>query len=105
MSERTAANTQPAGRRKSRRRGTLDGVVENASEDVDVVRMAATEAHNRLVQRHAQIATAAYFRAQKRGFAAGHELDDWLAAEQDVAEQRRLDTLSPTEPRTTGSVP
>ncbi len=27
------------------------------------------------------IAQGAYFLAQKRGFAPGHELDDWLAAE------------------------
>jgi hypothetical protein len=27
---------------------------------------------------------AAYFRAQKRGFAPGHELDDWLAAEAEI---------------------
>lgn len=29
------------------------------------------------------IARAAYFRAQARGFMPGHELDDWLAAEAD----------------------
>jgi hypothetical protein len=30
------------------------------------------------------IAEAAYFLAKKRGFVAGHSLDDWLAAEQQV---------------------
>jgi hypothetical protein len=30
------------------------------------------------------IAEAAYFRAASRGFEPGHELDDWLAAEQMV---------------------
>jgi len=34
--------------------------------------------------RHAAIAKAAYFRAQERGFAPGHELEDWLAAEREV---------------------
>jgi hypothetical protein len=34
--------------------------------------------------RHRQIAEAAYFKAQRRGFAAGRELDDWLAAEQEI---------------------
>jgi len=33
------------------------------------------------------IADAAYFRAQKRDFAAGHEPDDWLAAEAEIAEK------------------
>jgi hypothetical protein len=36
-------------------------------------------------EREAMIARAAYFRAQQRGFAGGHELEDWLAAEAEVA--------------------
>jgi Protein of unknown function (DUF2934) len=35
-------------------------------------------------QRHEMIAQAAYFRARHRGFAPGHELEDWLAAEAEV---------------------
>lgn len=34
--------------------------------------------------REARIAEAAYWRAERRGFAAGHELDDWLEAEKEV---------------------
>lgn len=34
--------------------------------------------------RYRMIAEAAYFRAEQRGFAPGHELADWLAAEIDV---------------------
>ena len=34
--------------------------------------------------RAALIARAAYFRAEQRGFAPGHELEDWLAAEAEV---------------------
>ena len=33
-----------------------------------------------------KIALAAYFIAEKRGFAPGHELDDWLAAEAELAQ-------------------
>ncbi|MGO8924118.1 MAG: DUF2934 domain-containing protein [Xanthobacteraceae bacterium] len=33
---------------------------------------------------HAAIAEAAYFRAERRGFAPGHELEDWLAAEREI---------------------
>jgi hypothetical protein len=33
---------------------------------------------------HRMIAEAAYFRAEKRDFDAGHALDDWLLAEQEV---------------------
>jgi len=36
--------------------------------------------------REARIAEAAYWRAERRGFAAGQELDDWLAAEKEVDE-------------------
>jgi hypothetical protein len=35
-------------------------------------------------KRTALIAEAAYFRAEKRGFAPGHETEDWLAAEREV---------------------
>jgi hypothetical protein len=34
--------------------------------------------------REARIAEAAYWRAERRGFASGQELDDWLAAEKEV---------------------
>ena len=39
--------------------------------------------------RHASIAKAAYFRAEIRGFEPGHEIEDWLAAEEEV-DQRLL---------------
>jgi len=35
-------------------------------------------------EREAMIAEAAYFRAEARGFEAGHELEDWLAAEREI---------------------
>jgi hypothetical protein len=35
-------------------------------------------------RRRALIAEAAYFRAEQRGFAPGHEAEDWLAAEVEV---------------------
>lgn len=34
--------------------------------------------------RHGMIAQAAYFRAQRRGFEPGRELEDWLTAEAEV---------------------
>jgi len=34
--------------------------------------------------RHTMTAEAAYYRAERRGFEAGHELDDWLAAEAEI---------------------
>jgi hypothetical protein len=37
--------------------------------------------------RKALIAEAAYYRAERRGFEPGGELDDWLAAEREVEER------------------
>jgi len=36
------------------------------------------------LEREQMIATAAYFRAQTRGFEPGAELDDWLESEAEV---------------------
>jgi len=44
--------------------------------------------------RYRMIAEAAYFRAERRGFAPGNELYDWLAAEIEVD-----DILGETGPR------
>jgi len=33
---------------------------------------------------HTAVAEAAYFRAERRGFAPGHELEDWQAAEREI---------------------
>jgi Protein of unknown function (DUF2934) len=53
---------------------------------IDPLRFCALDLHVD-DRRHALIARSAYFRAEQRGFAPGHELDDWLAAETEV-EQR-----------------
>ena len=33
------------------------------------------------------IAVRAYYKAEKRGFVAGHEIDDWIEAEQEINKQ------------------
>jgi hypothetical protein len=40
------------------------------------------------------VAEAAYFRAESRDFAPGHEVEDWLAAEREVAERVVLAAVS-----------
>jgi DUF2934 family protein len=37
-----------------------------------------------MAERHRMISEAAYFRAERRSFALGAELDDWLQAEADI---------------------
>lgn len=39
--------------------------------------------------RHQDIAVRAYFRAERRGFAPGGELEDWLIAEQEIDDESR----------------
>ena len=56
-------------------------------------------------ERQRRISEAAYFRAEKRGFAANAELEDWLEAERDF--DRLLtpfpDAMPSEGPETTGS--
>lgn len=40
---------------------------------------------DRAAEHHRRVAIAAYYRAEKRGFEPGHDLEDWLAAETEVA--------------------
>jgi hypothetical protein len=37
----------------------------------------------------AMVAVNAYYRAEKRGFKEGYELDDWLEAEREIRRLRR----------------
>jgi hypothetical protein len=59
-------------KRATRRRAAAPSATAKAPNFVDPQRRAAL------------IARAAYFRAQNRGFAPGHEVTDWLAAETEV---------------------
>ena len=45
---------------------------------------AAESAPTRLACREQLVAEAAYYRAEKRGFQAGQEVEDWLIAEQEI---------------------
>ena len=73
--------------RRARKRGVVgDGVIAQLERDQDVRQLVAAEAKDRRVDRQARIALAAYFIAEKRGFEPGHELDDWLAAEAELAQ-------------------
>lgn len=46
-------------------------------------------------RRRALIAEAAYFRAQRRGFAPGFETEDWLSAESEVDTALTAGLLTP----------
>lgn len=46
-------------------------------------------------ERQAAIAEAAYYRSERRGFAPGYEIDDWLAAEAEVTDCSLLRDFRP----------
>ena len=62
-----------------------EGKPGSPGRDPQMARLAATHAEARNAERRGLVATAAYYRAEKRGFEAGHELEDWLAAEAEIA--------------------
>jgi hypothetical protein len=49
-------------------------------------------------EREAMIRDAAYFRAERRAFAPGNALEDWLAAEREIDSQLALRALVPAAP-------
>jgi hypothetical protein len=68
-----------------------DGVVgESGAHDVKITesKLEQREIPSFSDSREARIAEAAYWRAERRGFAPGHELDDWLHAEREVDAQK-----------------
>lgn len=66
--------TSTARRGKRARRAKQQAADGGAVASVERYRMMITE--------------AAYFCAEKRGFAPGHELEDWLTAEAEMGTQR-----------------
>ena len=65
---------------------------------VDTLRQASVPAPVNATDRMAIIAEAAYFLAEKRQFTPGCELDDWLAAEQQI----QADLRCTSTPRSSG---
>nr|WP_298719981.1 DUF2934 domain-containing protein [uncultured Steroidobacter sp.] len=67
-----------------------DGVVgEAATHDVTITgsNLQHRELPSLSESREARIAEAAYWRAERRGFTPGYELDDWLDAEKEIDQQ------------------
>ena len=55
----------------------------NMAEPFDPLRFCPVP-RDEAAERRAMVAEAAYFRAERHGFTPGHELEDWVAAEQEV---------------------
>ena len=56
------------------------------------------EAEASTADHQVQVALAAYFIAEKRGFDPGHELEDWLAAEAQIASAEQPSVTRPIQP-------
>lgn len=76
--------------------GRVNGCAHEGINPI-IVRMAESQAEHRASHRHAMVAEAAYLRSERRGFAPGHELEDWLNAELEVEAEQRLSTLCPSD--------
>ncbi|HYQ70770.1 MAG TPA: DUF2934 domain-containing protein [Gammaproteobacteria bacterium] len=72
--KKAAISTKKAPAKKAARKSTIPAKPQASSINI------SSE------ERWKMIAIAAYHRAEKRGFAPGHELQDWAEAEQEVDE-------------------
>jgi hypothetical protein len=79
------------------------GAVVDALQDAGVAQLAAAEAEARIADHQIKVAMAAYFIAEKRGFGPGHELEDWLAAEAEMAQVEPLSVLTSIQSSPSGS--
>jgi hypothetical protein len=93
------ARTQKPGQRARRREAEIlgNGAIAEAQRGPDVAQLAAAHVEARTVDHQVKVALAAYFIAEKRGFEPGHELDDWLAAEAQVATAEQPSIVKPIE--------
>ena len=71
----------------------MKGRREQKNDHSEIARIAAAVAASHAIERREMIAIAAYFRAQKRGFEPGHELEDWFEAETEIDHRLQFETF------------
>ena len=91
MATRTTTKAPSGNRQVARKAGIMKGGANPPARRED----AAANTRSRLLpeERRRLIAETAYFIAERRGFAVGWELEDWLQAEAEV--NRRLRRTHP----------
>ena len=77
VAKKTASKKAPA------EKATVEKTTKKQSSKKKTVAKATTGGVS-AEQRWMMIAEAAYLKAEKRGFASGHELEDWTAAEIEI---------------------
>lgn len=67
-----------------------DGVVGEVRGDLEITRsnLQQRELPSLSESREARIAERAYWRAERRNFEPGHEIEDWLHAEREIDSQK-----------------
>lgn len=78
------SKTAKAGQEQSSGRTAAPASNESIEAEVTRTLLERREIPSFSSSREARIAEAAYWRAERRGFIAGQELDDWLAAEREI---------------------
>lgn len=81
---RTAVAPKPAARKAAATAKTTAATVKTPVRKAAGSRAGSTAAVPVSAERDDRVRMAAYFRAERRGFAPGYEWDDWLAAEAEV---------------------
>lgn len=69
--------------RKQRQQPTLNVVTKISPQSAEVHSISAGNAYTS-EERNRMVADAAYFHAERRGFASGNEMADWLEAENEI---------------------
>lgn len=80
----TRASSEPAKGGKTRAAGTEPGTKAKAPRKRAARPAKPAGAALTSGERLEMIRQAAYYRAERRGFATGHEAEDWLAAEAEI---------------------
>ena len=83
-SGRTKKTAPPVAERPPKNETANEPADETQRAEVTSAQLERREIPSFSIDRESRIAEAAYWRAERRGFAAGQELDDWLAAEKEV---------------------
>lgn len=78
------STTQPPTSEAARPGAALDSLHDSSDVELTAVSLERREITSASLSRETRIAIAAYWRAQRRGFEAGRELDDWLEAEREI---------------------
>jgi hypothetical protein len=82
-----ASETSPMGAAGAKGEALTQSIAGNIIQRQTLVRHPPQEQVELDEEYHRRIAIAAYYRAERRGFIPGGELEDWLAAEREIVEQ------------------